>query len=210
MGKTKLEGKTNRYVSVDKKFFIAHICAFLWMVFSIIISIPWIHDLSQIVTLPGAILIISGIGYIPGYINFFIIVSLLLDRQPDFKVSDPDVPVTIIIACRNEEKAIPDTLRYIKHQDYAGQIKIIVADNGSTDQTQKSAKEAAEKLGLDVRIIYAKTPGKFNGLNTALPHVDTKYVMTLDADTLLHRSAVRYIVSRILSAPPDTCGWPPI
>lgn len=206
MGKSNLEGKPSRYISVDRKFLIAHICAFLWMVFSILLSIPWVHELSQIITLPVAVLVISGIGYLPGYINFFIIVSLLLDRQPKFKVVNPDIPVTVIIACRNEEEAIPDTLKYIKLQDYAGQIKIIVADNGSTDQTQKAARETAEKLGLDVHIIYAETPGKFNGLNTALPHVDTTYVMTLDADTLLHRSAVRHIVARILSAPEDTCA----
>lgn len=206
MKTTGQQPKRDRYISVDKKFLIAHICAFLWMTLSIFLSIPWLMDLAKIVTLPVAILIISGIGYLPGYINLFIIVSLLLDRQPKFKVMDPVEPVTIIIACRNEENAIGETLRYIKAQDYSGQMRIIVADNGSTDNTQLATKQAAAKLGLYVSIVYAKTPGKFNGLNEALKYVETKYVMTLDADTLLHRSAVRYIVSRILSAPEDTCA----
>lgn len=30
--------------------------------------------------------------------------------------------------------------------------------------------------------------------------------MTLDADTLLHKSALRYIVARIESTPPDVCA----
>jgi poly-beta-1,6-N-acetyl-D-glucosamine synthase len=206
MDSTKQQRKADRYLSVDKKFLIAHICAFLWMTLSIFLSIPWLLDLAKIVSLPVAILIISGIGYLPGYINLFIIASLLLDRQPKFKANNPDIPVTVIIACRNEENAIGETLRYIKAQDYEGQIRIIVADNGSVDNTQLATKQAAAILGLYVSIVYAKIPGKFNALNEALRYVETEYVMTLDADTLLHRSAVRHIVSRMLSAPQDTCA----
>jgi len=206
MNSTKKRQKGSRYISVDQKFLIGHLCGLAWMSLSVYLSIPWLMDLAKIVTLPVAVLIIAGIGYLPGYINFFIIISLLLDRQPKFKVSNPDIPVTIIIACRNEENAVGDTLRYIASQDYAGPIRVIVADNGSTDNTQQAAYQAASKLNLDLRIVYAAVPGKFNGLNEALGHVDTTYVMTLDADTLLHRSAVRYIVSRILSAPEDTCA----
>ena len=206
MNTTEQQQTSKRYLSVDKKFLIGHICGLSWMILSIYLSIPWLLDLSKIVTLPVAILIISGIGYLPGYINFFIIISLLMDRQPKFKVTNPDIPVTIIIACRNEENAIGETLHYIKDQDYSGQIRIIVADNGSSDHTQLATKQAAAKMGLYVSIVYAKTPGKFNALNEALKYVETEYVMTLDADTLLHRSAVRYIVSRILSAPEETCA----
>ncbi|WP_268884748.1 hypothetical protein [Heyndrickxia sporothermodurans] len=43
------------------------------MAFSVIISFPWIHDLAKIVTYPIAIAIISGISYIPGYLNAFLI-----------------------------------------------------------------------------------------------------------------------------------------
>ena len=196
----------NWYISVDKKFLISNICAFIWMLFSIYLSLPWLNDLSKLVTLPIAILIIAGIGYIPGYINFFVISSLLLDRQPKFKVTDPDIPVTIIIACRNEENAIPMTLKYISHQDYKGEIRVIVVDNASTDQTQLAAKKAADSLGINLLLLREEIPGKFNALNKALTYIDTEYVMTLDADTVLHKSAVRYIVSRIQSAPSDTCA----
>jgi poly-beta-1,6-N-acetyl-D-glucosamine synthase len=191
----------DRYISVDKKFFAANFCALLWLIFSIYVSQPWLKDLSTVVSMPGAILIITGIGYIPGYINFFIIVSLLLDHQPEFKITDPDVPVTIVIACRNEEKAIPFTLKYIHSQDYKGEIRIIVVDNASNDKTSSAARKAAEELGLNVRTIYEGTPGKFNALNESLKHIDTKYLITLDADTLLHKSSVRYIVARRCSAP---------
>ena len=44
---------------------------------------------------------------------------------------------------------------------------------------------------------------RFNALNTGLTKVVTKYTITLDADTLLHKSAIRYLVSRIKSSPDD-------
>lgn len=56
-----------------------------------------------------------------------------MDRQPDFLDASPNDEVTIIIACKNEEKNIANTLRYIGNQDYDGNINVIVVDNGSTE-----------------------------------------------------------------------------
>ena len=173
---------------------------------SVYLSMPWIRELGSIITTPAAIFIISGIGYIPGYINAFIITSLLLDRQPKFVTSDPAEDVSVIIACRNEEKSIGETLQYIAKQDYSGKIQVIVVDNASSDRTSDVAREAGEALGLDLTILFEKNPGKFNALNTALDNIKTKYVATLDADTLLHKSAIRFIMSRMKTAPSDVCA----
>ncbi len=197
------ERKPGRYISVNEKFWIGHSIAFMWLLFSIVISIPWINDLSLLVGKIGAILIIAGIGYIPGYVNAFMVVSLLLDRQPPFKTLNPEDAVTIVVPCRNEGKNIGETLRYIKKQDYKGNIYVIIADNASSDNTATAALEAGMELGLNVKVLYEGKAGKFNALNTALNYVTTDYVITLDADTLLHKSAVRYIMSRIKSAPED-------
>lgn len=182
------------------------IFAFIWLLISIYFSLPWVNDLSALTSPILAILIIAGIGYVPGLINSFIIMSLLLDRQPKFKTADPDLPITIIIACYNEEEAITNTLSYIKNQDYNGEIRVIVVDNASKDDTSMVAKEAGEAFDLNLKVLYAKEPGKFNALNEALKEVDTEYVITLDADTLLHKSALKHLVSRMMSAPEDTCA----
>ncbi|WP_372998585.1 glycosyltransferase family 2 protein [Lutispora sp.] len=195
-----------KYIAVRTKFWIGHAIAALWTTFSIIVSLPWVFELGIIVSLPIAVFIIAGISYLPGYVNAFMVVSLLLDRQPSFKVSDPDIPITIIIACHNEEKNIGTTLKYIKQQDYRGIINTIVVDNNSSDETGKIAMEAAEELSLPVQILREPKPGKNHALNKALKYVDTEYVITLDADTLLHKSAVRYLVSRKESAPQGVCA----
>lgn len=182
------------------------IFAFIWLLISIYFSLPWVNDLSALTSPILAILIIAGIGYVPGLINSFIIMSLLLDRQPKFKTADPDLPITIIIACYNEEEAITNTLSYIKNQDYDGEIRVLVVDNASQDDTSMIAKEAGEEFDLNLTVLYAKEPGKFNALNEALKEVNTEYVITLDADTLLHKSALKHLVSRMMSAPEDTCA----
>ena len=94
----------------------------------------------------------------------------------------------------------------ISHSDYEGAVSIILADNGSTDRTCEAALRTAARLGVPLRIISELTPGKSNALNTALRQVETAYVVTVDADTLLHVESLRRLVSRLESAPPDTAA----
>ena len=194
------------YIPVKLKFMLSHLFAFLWTGLSVYLSIPWVNDLSEIVTLPLALLIITGIAYIPGYMNAFLVVSLIFDRQPAFKNEYPTKDISILIAARNEAGNIGNTLSYIAKQDYNGHLKVFVIDNGSSDDTSLVAETSGEKLGLDIAVLREENPGKFNALNTGLKHVTTDLVITLDADTLLHKSAVRYLVARIESAPTDVCA----
>lgn len=205
-GLSYIQTKRTHYIPVKIKFVLSHLFAILWTVISVILSIPWVKDLSEIVTLPLALFIITGIAYIPGYMNAFLVVSLIFDRQPSFKNENPSKDITILIAAKNEAENIGNTLVYIAKQDYSGHIKVFVIDNGSSDETSSVALSYGENLNLDVTVINEKKPGKFNALNTALKYVTTDLVITLDADTLLHPSAVRFLIARIESAPKDVCA----
>ena len=88
--------------------------------------------------------------------------------------------------------------------DYDGPVTFMLADNGSTDATCQVAARVATALGVELVIIHEPKPGKANALNHALRMVETPYVVTVDADTLLHREALRRLVARIESAPADT------
>lgn len=176
------------------------------MILSVVISIPWVKEFGEVVTIPVAVALITGIAYIPGYLNAFMIVSLLFDRQPAFKTLHPKEPVSILIACWNEEKGIVGTLEQLAKQDYDGDMHIYVIDNNSKDRTSEVAEKLGKDLGLNVKVLFEGIPGKHNALNTALQHVKTKYVITLDADTLLHAQAVRRLVARMESAPQDVCA----
>lgn len=194
--------KRNLYVSVKSKFIIAFSFSIIWLLFSMYLSKSWVKDLAHMTNIFISLFIIAGIAYIPGFINAFLLASILLDKQPKFKDTDPIDEITILIAAYNEENGIYDTLSKIKQQDYSGKINTIVINNNSNDNTVSEVYRAAKELNLkNVKCIDEPTPGKFNALNKGLKLTNTEYVITLDADTLLHSEAIRHLVSRINSAP---------
>lgn len=195
--------KRSRYVSVKTKFFIALTTALAWVALSIFLSRSWLQSLSSVTNFFISFLIIAGIAYIPGFMNTFLLTSVLIDKQPEFKNDDPDDDITILVAAYNEGDTIYDTLSYINAQDYKGKIKTIVINNNSNDHTVQEVLRANRELPLDIECLDENTPGKFNALNTGLKKATTEFIITLDADTILHKSAVRYLVARIKSAPND-------
>jgi poly-beta-1,6-N-acetyl-D-glucosamine synthase len=178
----------------------------LWTSLSVYVSLPWLHDFSEVVAFPVALIIITGIAYIPGYLNAFLVASLLLDRQPPFKDKLLSKSITVLIAARNEADKIASTIDYIAKQDYIGKIKVLIIDNGSNDNTTVNALDAGKALNLDITVIREEKPGKFNALNTGLRHTLSDLLITLDADTLLHKSAIRYLAARIESSPREVCA----
>lgn len=194
------------YLTVKTKFHISLAISIGWVVVSYIISKPWIDDLASITSVWMAVIIITGVACVPGFINAFLLSSLLLDKQPTIKESNPTDAVTLLIAAYNEQESIYNTLKYVKDQNYEGKINTIVIDNNSNDRTSTEVQRAKKELNMDVKLIFEGNPGKFNALNSGLKLVDTKYVITLDADTLIHKSAIRYLMARMKSSPSDVCA----
>jgi biofilm PGA synthesis N-glycosyltransferase PgaC len=200
------DGTRRFYVSVAAKFSLAVAFTVAWVAVSVWISGTWVHDLAPVTGALLAWTIVVLVAYLPGAIVAFLAASLVLDRQPPLRVMSPTTALTVIIAARNEERGIGETIAAIYRTDYAGQVTIMVADNGSTDGTCAAARQTASELGISLRIVTEPTPGKSNALNTALQEVETPYVVTVDADTLLHKESLRRLVSRLESAPSDTAA----
>ncbi len=196
----------NYYVPVRTKFILAHICAILWLLLSIGLSWAWLNDLAKVTNIYLSVFIICGICYIPGYTNAFLVVSLFFDKQPQIKNISLKRPITILMAAYNEENIIYNTLSYISNQNYLGKINIIVVDNASTDNTISEIKRARKDFNLVLRIMKEPKQGKFHALNKGLKTVKTKYVITLDADTLLLPSSVQYLITRIEQSPKEVAA----
>jgi len=185
-----------KYWPLHRRFLFSQAIAILWMIGSIIISFGWIVQVGDDITFPLAIIFISGVAFLPGYTNAFYIISLLIDRQKPFKEEYPTDGVSILIAAYNEEEDIYKTLEHINNQDYDGKIKVYVCNNNSTDNTIHEVERAKENLNLNLELLFEEKKGKFHALNTGLEHVKTPFVITLDADTIIHPSAVRFLVAR--------------
>ncbi len=191
-----------RYLSVGWKFAIAVVTACVWTGASVWISAPWVTGLAVHVTIVPAILIVSLLAFLPGFVVAFLMAGLAFDRQPPLRFTSPSEPVTVLIAARNEEAAIGDTVRSLAQQDYEGPLRVIVIDNGSTDHTSEVARAAAAEIGFAIEVLSEATPGKSHALNLGLANVTSSLVITVDADTLLQRSALRLLVARLVSSPP--------
>jgi biofilm PGA synthesis N-glycosyltransferase PgaC len=189
-----------RYVAVRTKFLLSVAGALAWVALSVWLSLPWVRELDEVTGPVAAVTIIAVVAYLPGGVVAFLAVSLVLDRQPPLRVSAPTQAVSIIIAARNEAAGIGTTLRYLAQQDYAGPLHVILADNGSTDGTARVARRAAKQLRVRLTVVRERRPGKSHALNSALARVRTGLVVTLDADTLPHRTALRHLVARLESS----------
>ena len=191
------------YLSTGQKFAVACLVAAAWVGLSAWISLPWIGDLARHVTVVPAVVLVSLLAFVPGFLVAFLAAGALLDRQPTLVSASPTAPLTVLIAARNEAASICDTLRSLAAQDYAGDISVVLVDNGSTDETAVLARDAASNAGMVLTVLHESTPGKSHALNTGLATVRTPLVITLDADTLLQRSAIRLLVARLEASPPD-------
>lgn len=200
------KGPTRRqrlYLRLHLKLLFVVGIALAWAGLSLWLAIPWIDELSNSITLPLAIAVIGGIAIVPGYLNANLIASLLIDRPPPLRFDLSFPALTVVIACFNEEDTIEETLDYVLRSDYPGKLRVLVADDGSTDRTFGLARWRARD---DARIAVVRLPhrGKALTLNGALKKVRTPLVATVDADTLLMSSSLRRIVARMLISPPDT------
>lgn len=192
------------YVPVAAKFAAAVLFAAAWVLASAWISRPWVSELDAAAGPFVAWTVVTLVAYLPGGIVAFLAASLLLDRQPPLPERPSTAAVTVIIAARDEEAAMARTLESIARSDHLGQVSVVLADNGSTDDTVGEALRVAERLGLPLRVVHEPVPGKAHALNAALATVTTDLVVTVDADTLLHREALRRLVARLEAAPDDT------
>lgn len=191
------------YVPLKPRIALTFVAGALWLCFSLWLSRSWIRTLGHDITMPLAILVITGIALIPGYLNIQLISSILLDspRPLRFDVDFPEV--TLLVAAYNEEESIAETLDYVLRSAYPGHIEIVVADDGSTDRTREIVAEYGARYPC-VRLLAADHGGKANTLNAALESVRTPLTATIDADTLLMPYSLKNAVARLLVSPPDT------
>jgi biofilm PGA synthesis N-glycosyltransferase PgaC len=180
-----------------------------YVAFAVWASSPWRTELRDAIGPAMAWVIPAFLAYIPAVLIGFMVFTLITLR---YRVPSPDPPsgpwpqgewppVTVVTAARDEDSAIGPTLERIADLSYGGPLTAILADNNSTDSTVEVAEETARRRGLKLRVISEPRAGKWRALNRALKSVETPIVVTVDADTLLHPDALRYLVSRLMGEP---------
>ena len=106
--------------------------------------------------------------------------------------------VTLIVPAHNEESVITRTLDYIQRSDYPPKkLQVIVANDGSRDDTAKIVRSYARQSGLKFKVKLVSRPnhGKAEALNYAIKHFAIgSLVMCLDADSIIDKNCIKNIV----------------
>jgi biofilm PGA synthesis N-glycosyltransferase PgaC len=192
------------------KVLLALSVAFYYFIFCFNYASLWIQDVAEVYNYYVAVLFIAGIALIPGFINAFVLMCMLLDKRPNHEYVDITVPpVTILIAAYNEEKNIQNTLTSVVQQQYANKIQCIVIDDGSTDATNLKIQEFLDHQPIPVNITIfpitmSKNSGKANALNMGLKCAEYKDIITLDGDSWLHTNAITILVTDLYNSPGNT------
>jgi poly-beta-1,6-N-acetyl-D-glucosamine synthase len=190
-------------------FVAAFSLTIVWIALVVYLSDPWRSDLDDAIGPIAAWVIPTLLAYIPALIVGFLAFTLILSPYRFPLLAAPKggwpegewPPLTIVIAAWNEEDVIGQTLARIARLSYPGSIEVVLADNNSTDRTAEVAEQEAQRHGLRYRRVFEAKTGKYRALNAALATVTTPLVVSVDADTHLHRDSLSYLIARVGSRP---------
>jgi peptidoglycan-N-acetylglucosamine deacetylase len=103
--------------------------------------------------------------------------------------------VAVLIPAYNEEKVIVRTIRSVMMSNYKN-IRIIVIDDGSKDNTYEVARNAypADIASGRLTVLTKPNGGKADALNYALERIDEEIYVGIDADGVIAHDAITNLV----------------
>lgn len=159
----------------------------------IIISVYIVLILYNVAFING-ILIVLLILLICICINFFYIKPIETVESNNEPINFPHV--SVIIPAWNEENIICRTIESVLVSTYSNFDIIIVA--GGSDNTFKYAEHFA-KTDSRITVIEQKPLGKSTALNTGLKYTISEIVIFLDADCIVDKNWLKYLVTPIIN-----------
>lgn len=96
--------------------------------------------------------------------------------------------LTVVIPCYNEENYIEDTLLSLYKQNGCDGLNVIIADGGSTDRTREIIDYHSKHMYPQLKIKLIEGGKVAYGRNEGSKYAITKYILFLDADSILFDS----------------------
>lgn len=131
--------------------------------------------------------------------------ALMLMKSRRAEVPHVELPsVTVIVAARNEESALPDCLDALAAQNYpADRIEFLIVDDESTDATAALVRERMtdERFQLlHVERLPGHPPGKSAALHTGMNRAIGEIVLFTDADCRPPAGWARSMASKLAAS----------
>jgi len=112
-------------------------------------------------------------------------------QEPPELASYPQV--TVLIPCRNEERAIEQVVRTAAASRYPN-LDILVIDDASTDSSPVVLERLQTELPNLRLLRLERNLGKAEALNLGTLATSAEYLMCIDADALLEERAIHWMV----------------
>jgi cellulose synthase/poly-beta-1,6-N-acetylglucosamine synthase-like glycosyltransferase len=128
---------------------------------------------------------------------------------------DRDSALSIVLAARDEERSVNESVKTMLAQDYSGTLEVIVINDRSTDRTGELLEELAAKHPDRLRVSNVESLpegwlGKTHALCTGAAQATGEWLLFTDADVIFSEDcadrAVRYATSKRLdhlTLPPE-------
>lgn len=143
--------------------------------------------------------IIMSMFWCIGAIFFYLRREQSVDMRKPPKLTEHPL-VSVLIPAHNEEGDIADTIAAIYRTKYPN-LEVIVIDDASTDGTSKILHDLEKKYN-NLRVLNLKVNlGKANGLNLAYAMSKGEIIMTIDADCLIDRDCITWLVHHFVTSP---------
>jgi hopene-associated glycosyltransferase HpnB len=107
--------------------------------------------------------------------------------------------VAVVVPARDEAQVIGESLRSLLAQDYAGSLRVVLVDDGSSDGTGAIARGIADQrlTVLDARPTPAGWSGKLWAIAQGMAETDTaEFVLLTDADIVHDRRHLTSLVAQ--------------
>lgn len=106
--------------------------------------------------------------------------------------------LTVVIPVKDEQEVIESVIRTVMSSDYPlAQLEVITVDDGSTDRTWDMLRRASRDPELSPRLVLVKHPrnyGKRVALASAISIATGEFVVCIDSDSFVERSAIKLLV----------------
>ncbi len=133
------------------------------------------------------------------FLRTLFIVSLALRRAASERRTPGESPtftppVSAVVALYNEEKVIGQTLTALLASRYAGELEVILVDDGSSDRTSEIVAGIAAS-DRRVRLLRQANGGKASALRAGLAAARHEIILMLDGDTQFEPDALGELVA---------------
>jgi len=128
----------------------------------------------------------------------WVLAALYLRRNSRRAASGSQPLVSVLIPAHNEQETIVKTLASMARLEYPN-LEVIVAENGSTDETLLRASEFAAN-DPRVLVMQCEARGKAGALNEAFAKSRGEVIVVLDADTVISPNFCSAVVGHFTDA----------